>query len=134
MKNEEPKITFRNLINTIDVTVLSLKKAKNDYVLSPELIKQIMSILNFIRNSKTDSYENALFDKGIFIEKESLKRFHYNLINSDAANSDIETTIEDINNTKTFNDEIINRIQSLLIKISLPIWETTQQIRNNDYA
>ena len=44
------------------------------------------------------------------------------------------SVINDLKDTEIFDNEIISKIQSLLIKISIPIWETTQQLSNNSYA
>lgn len=130
MKKEDYKITFRNLINTIDVTVLELKKAKKQKEISVDLKSQVLKILNFINNSKTGSYIEVLNDKGIYVEQESLEKFHLNLNKTKFPKIDIEKAIKKLNKEKGFNKDDINFIQSLLIKASIPIWKTTKQLNN----
>lgn len=130
MKKEDYKITFRNLINTIDVTVLELKKAKKQKQISDDLKSQVLKILNFINNSKTDSYIEVLNDKGIYIEQESLEKFHLTLNKTILPKDDIEKTIKKLDKEKNFDKDEFNFIQSLLIKISIPIWNTTKQLNN----
>jgi len=83
-----------------------------------------MDILNFIKQSNTSSYSSVLYDKSIYIEKEPLEKLHKNLINIQIDQEELEGVIKLIEQKRIKQTEEINQIQSLLIKISLPIWET----------
>lgn len=128
MEIKEPMITFRNLINTIDVTVLKLKRVKKGEEFSNVLKTQIINILNFIIESKTESFTDALFNKGVFIEKETLEMFHNNLMNLHFTKDELKKLTLNIDEWNEYNVNEINEIQSVLMKISIPIWKTTQEL------
>lgn len=128
MKTEEPKITFRNLIYTIDRTVLRLKRVKKGEKFSDELKRQIIDIVNFTIDSHTENFSDALYNKGVFIEKESLEILHKNLIDLHITKGELENIATKVKNLNNKNITDINEIQSILIKISIPIWETSQQL------
>lgn len=73
-------------------------------------------------------YTNALFNKGVFIEKESLEMLHNNLTNLQISKEELERLTLNVEKWDKSNISEINEIQSVLIKISIPIWETKQQI------
>jgi hypothetical protein len=130
MNTIEQKITIQNLVNTIDRTVLQLKRVKKGEEFSGNLKTQIINIINFTIESNTETFTNALYNKGVFIEKESLEVFHKNLIEFDFSKDELEkmtSKVMKLNNTSI--DEIV-AIQSMLIKISIPIWETIQELKN----
>jgi len=121
----EASITFRNLIHAIDRTVLNLKKVKKEKEAVPtELKKQILDILTFIQDSNKPSFTTVLFDKSIFIEKEPLEKLHENLVGIRIEQKEIDHAINIVKKKNLTNNEEIIAIQSILMKISLPIWET----------
>jgi hypothetical protein len=126
----EPKITISNLVNTIDRTVLNLRKVKKGDIFSKELKNQIIDILNFTFDSSVETYSDALYSKGVYIEKESLEILHNNFIVSDFSKEDLKNIISIVENLSNKDISEINKIQSLLVKISIPIWETKQQLAN----
>lgn len=130
MNTVEQKITIQNLVNTIDRTVLQLRRVKKGEDFSKELKKQVVKIINFTIESNTDTFTNALYNKGVFIEKESLEIFHKNLHELDFSKEELEeiaSSVSELNNKSI--DEIL-KIQSTLVKISIPIWETIQELKN----
>ena len=130
MNTVEHKITIQNLVNTIDRTVLQLKRVKKGDAFTQKLKKQIINIINFTIESNTETFSDALYNKGVFIEKESLEVFHKNLNQLDFSQEDLEKIVYNMNklNNKSITD--ILKIQSTLIKISIPIWETVQEMKN----
>jgi hypothetical protein len=130
MNTVEQKITIQNLVNIIDRTVLQLRRVKKGDEFSEKLKNQIVNIINFTIESNTETFTNALFNKGVFIEKESLEIFHKNLNELEFSKEDLEAIAANV--IKLDNkciDEILI-IQSTLVKISIPIWETIQELKN----
>jgi hypothetical protein len=130
MNIEEPKITLKNLVNTIDRAVLNLKRVKKGEEFSIDFKNQLINIFSFTIDSKTDKFSTALFSKGVFIEKESLEILHKNLHGINISKEELEEIIPKIETLSNNNILEINKIQSILINISIPIWETTQQLAN----
>lgn len=130
MNTVEQKITIQNLVNTIDRTVLQLRRVKKGEEFSGNLKTQIVNIINFTIESKTETFTSALYNKGVFIEKESLEVFHKNLNEFDFSKIELEKIASNVISLDNKNIDEIVAIQSALIKISIPIWETIQELKN----
>ncbi len=126
----EQKITIHNLVNTIDRTVLQLRRVKKGEEFSTKLKKQIINIFNFTIESNTDEFSNALYNKGVFIERESLEVFHKNLVNFNFPKEEFEQILSNVMDLDSNNFDEIEKIQSVLVRISIPIWETIQELKN----
>lgn len=130
MNTVEQKITIQNLVNTIDRTVLQLRRVKKGEEFTEILKTQIVNIINFTVESNTETFTTALYNKGVFIEKESLEVFHKNLNEFDLSKDELEKIASNVMTLDNKSIDEIIAIQSTLIKISIPIWETIQELKN----
>lgn len=119
---QQYEITFQNIVDIIDEAILQLKNLKSGGNFPHHLKEKIVNIMGFLKKAKTDDYEDLLLDKGVYMEKEPLLRFHNNLKIVEIDDAKIDTIIKFMNSMEDVSISRINNLQHLLLELSIPIW------------